>query len=596
MKQTDRFFLGVESSITGKAWRDRLADRQAGIAIAQRHDLPEIIGRVLAARGVSVDEARDFLNPTLRRLLPDPSSLVDMAKAATRIARAIAAGETIAIFGDYDVDGATSSALLKRFLRAVGSDAMIYIPDRLSEGYGPNEGAFRQLADRGAGLVVTVDCGVSAHDPIDAARALGLEVVVIDHHQAGEHLPNAQAVVNPNRQDDLSGLGYLAAVGVTFLLVVAVNRLLREEGRYTDDVREPDLLELLDLVALGTVCDVVPLVGLNRALVAQGLKVMGRRGNIGLAALGEAARLARRPDTFSLGFLMGPRINAAGRMGNAGLGAELLSTQDSDRARSIAAELEKLNGLRRDEEAAVLDAALMQAERSLGHDLAPPAVVVAGDGWHPGVIGIVAGRLKEQFNRPAVVVAFDKTGRGTGSGRSIAGVDLGSAVRAAAEAGVLVRGGGHAMAAGLTIERARIGDFRAFLEETLAIDVGEATALPGLSVDGAMSAGGATPDFIRLLEDAGPYGTGNPRPRFAFPAHRISYCELVGTDHVRCTIQGGDGARLKAIAFRAAGSPLGAAMLKRDGVPVHIAGHLSLNEWGGKVSAQLIVEDIAAVR
>jgi single-stranded-DNA-specific exonuclease len=420
--------------------------------------------------------------------------------------------------------------------------------------------------------------------------------VVIDHHQTGEHLPNAQAVVNPNRQDDLSGLGYLAAVGVTFLLVVAVNRLLRDEGRYANGLPEPDLLELLDLVALGTVCDVVPLVGLNRALVAQGLKVMGRRGNIGLAALGEAARLARRPDTFCLGFLLGPRINAAGRMGNAGLGAELLSTQDSDRARSIAGELEKLNGLRRDEEAAVLDAALMQAERSLGHDLAPPAVVVAGDGWHPGVIGIVAGRLKEQFNRPAVVVAFDKPGRGTGSGRSIAGVDLGSAVRAAAEAGVLVRGGGHAMAAGLTIERARIGDFRAFLEEALAIDVGEATALPGLSVDGAMSAGGATPDFIRLLEDAGPYGTGNPRPRFAFPAHRISYCELVGTDHVRCTIQGGDGARLKAIAFRAARSPLGSAMLKRDGVPVHIVGHLSLNEWGGKVSAQLIVEDIAAVR
>lgn len=596
MAQADRYFLGVASSVTGKAWRDRLADRQAGLAISQRHDLPEIIGRVLAARGVSVDDAPDFLKPTLRRLLPDPCTLVDMAKAAGRIAQAVTDGERIAIFGDYDVDGATSSALLKSFLRAAGSDALIYIPDRLAEGYGPNEGAFRQLADKGAKLVVTVDCGVSAHDPIDAARALGLEVVVIDHHQAGEHLPKAQAVVNPNRQDDLSGLGYLAAVGVTFLLVVAVNRLLREAGRYHAGLPEPDLLECLDLVALGTVCDVVPLVGLNRVLVAQGLKVMMRRRNTGLAALCEAARMARKPDTFGMGFLLGPRINAAGRMGNAGLGAELLSTLDVARAQTIAAELERLNELRRNEEATVLTAAQAQAERALGQDLAPPAVVVSGDGWHPGVIGIVAGRLKEQFNRPAVVVAFDETGRGTGSGRSIFGVDLGSAVRAAAEAGVLVRGGGHAMAAGLTIDRDRIGDFRAFLEQRLVDAVGDATAHPGLAIDGAMSAGGATPEFIGLLDDAGPYGTGNPRPRFAFPAHRISYCERVGSDHVRCTIQGGDGARLKAIAFRAAGSALGGAMLNRDGAPVHVAGHLSLNEWGGKVSAQLIVEDIAAVR
>lgn len=596
MKRNDQYFLGVAESVTGKAWRDRLADRRSGIAIAQRLDAPEILGRVLAARGVFPEEAEAFLRPRLRALLPDPYRLMEMEKAAQRVAQAAVAGEKIAIFGDYDVDGASSSALLKRFLGRVGNDAVIYIPDRLSEGYGPNPDAFRRLAAEGASLIVTVDCGVSAHDPVDVAGSLGVDVVVIDHHQAGASLPSAYAVVNPNRQDDQSGLGYLAGVGVTFLLIVAVNRILRAAGHYGRHRQEPDLLEWLDLVALGTVCDVVPLIGLNRALVAQGIKVMGRRRNPGLAALSDSARLKRKPDTHAVGFVLGPRINAAGRMGNADLGAALLSTDDVGEAAAVASRLEAMNELRRAEESTVLDAALMQAERALGADRLPAAVVVSGDGWHAGVIGIVAGRLKDRVNRPAVVIAFDDAGIGTGSCRSIPGVDLGRVVRAAAEAGLLVRGGGHAMAAGLVVELARIGDLRGFLESELAADVAEAAALPGLDFDGAMSAGGATPEFTQLLDDAGPFGAGNPRPRFAFPAHRVVYSKIAGTDHVRCTIEGGDGSRLKAIAFRSVGSQLGAALLQRDGAPLHVAGQLSLNEWGGKVSAQLLIEDVAVVK
>lgn len=590
------FFLDVGRSFTGKAWLDRVVNRQAGIAISQRLDLPEILGRVLAARGVGVDAAEAFLNPTLRNLLPDPYVLTDMERAAQRVALAVGKAERIAIFGDYDVDGATSSALLAQFLRHVGNEPLIYIPDRLSEGYGPNTEALRGLKESGVDLVITVDCGIGSHDPLSAAREIGLDVVIVDHHQAGEHLPHADAVVNPNRQDDLSGLGHLAAVGVTYLLVIAVNRVLREQGVYGGDLVEPDLLNWLDLVALGTVCDIVPLTGLNRGFVTQGFKVMARRGNPGLNALCDAARVDRRPDTYTAGFILGPRINAAGRMGDSSLGAELLSTHDGIRAAEIARELDGLNAARQSEEAGVLDAATLQAEKAMGESRESPVVIVSGEGWHPGVIGIVAGRLKDRIGRPSIVVAFDKDGTGTGSGRSIPGVDLGRAIRLAAEQGILVKGGGHAMAAGLTVERARLGDMRAAFEEMLGEAVSEATRQPGLKIDGALGAGAATVGLIDLLERAGPFGAGNPRPRFALPAHRVAYADVVGADHIRCTLVSGDGAKLSAIAFRAAGSPLGDALRARGGAPIHVAGHLSRNEWGGTVKAQFVIEDAAPLQ
>ena len=589
------YFLDVARSVTGKAWVDRATDRQAGLAISQRLDLPEIVGRILAARGVPTDEAEAFLNPTLRSLLPDPHTLRDMDKAAERVAEAVTGGQAIAIFGDYDVDGATSSALLKRFLKSVGSDAGIYIPDRVREGYGPNESALRQLKDGGADLVLTLDCGISAHDPLNAARDIGLDVVVVDHHQAGEDLPHADAVVNPNRLDDLSGQGHLAAVGVTFLLVIAVNRLLRERGWYEDGRSEPDLLQWLDLVALGTVCDVVPLTGLNRGYVTQGFKIMARRGNPGLSALCDTARVDRRPDAYTAGYILGPRINAAGRMGHSGLGAELLSADDSARAAQIAGELDALNSARQAEEASVLETALLQAESAVGDKMDLPVVLVSGDGWHQGVIGIVASRLTDRLGRPSIVVTFDKDGLGTGSGRSIQGVDLGSAIRSAVERGILVKGGGHAMAAGLTVERSRLGELRALLEENLGGQVEEATRAPGLKIDGAIGARAATIDFISLLDNVGPFGIGNPRPRFVFPAHRVAYADVVGSDHVRCTLVAGDGARLPAIAFRCADTPLGKALLAKGGPPLHLAGHLSRNEWRGTVKAQFVIEDAAPV-
>ncbi len=575
------YFLDVARSVTGKAWVDRVTDRQAGLAISQRLDLPEIIGRILAARNVPIDEADAFLNPTLRSLLPDPYALRDMDKAAQRVADAIAGGQSIAVFSDYDVDGATSSALLKRFLKSAGSDAEIYIPDRFTEGYGPNEAALRHLKSNGADLVLTLDCGISAHDPLNAARDIGLDVIVVDHHQAGDDLPHADAVVNPNRLDDLSGQGHLAAVGVTFLLVVAINRLLRESGWYEGGRSEPDLLQWLDLVALGTVCDVVPLTGLNRGFVTQGFKIMARRGNPGLSALCDAARVDRRPDTYTAGYILGPRINAAGRMGQSGLGADLLSLDDRTRAAEIAQELEALNAARQAEEASVLEAALVQAENAVGEKQDLPVVVVSGDGWHQGVIGIVASRLVDRLGRPSIVLTFDQDGAGTGSGRSIQGVDLGSAVRSAVERNVILKGGGHAMAAGLTVERARLGELRGLLEEQLGDQVAEATRAPGLKIDGAISARAATVDFISALERVGPFGIGNPRPRFVLPAHRVSYADVVGSDHVRCTLTAGDGARLSAIAFRCADTALGKALLAKGGPPIHLAGHLSRNEWRG---------------
>ncbi len=589
----DNAMLGVERSVTGKSWRARSADDRAALALAQRLELPEIVGRILAARGVGLDDAPGFLNPTLREFLPDPSCLRDMDKAVERLVQAINAGETVAVFGDYDVDGATATAILARFFAALGRPLPVYIPDRMTEGYGPNPAAMRKLAAAGATVVVTVDCGTAAHEALEAAADAGLDVIVIDHHVAESHLPRALAVVNPNRLDEDGAYGALCAAGVSFLLVVALNRALRDAYWYGEGHLEPDLLGFLDLVALGTVCDVVPLTGVNRALVAQGLKVMARRANPGIAALADAAGIAAKPDAYHAGFVFGPRVNAGGRVGEAGLGARLLATDDPAEAASLALRLDRYNAERQAIEAAVLDAALGAAEDQVAAGAS--VIVVAGEGWHPGVIGIVAGRLRERFDRPALVVALEN-GVGRGSGRSVPGVGLGPAVIAARQAGILAAGGGHAMAAGFTVVADRLGDFRAFLEDRVLAECGGALPMPSLSLDGALTAAAATRELVETLERVGPFGAGNPRPRFAFAALRVAFAEPVGTDHVRVRLADATGGpQLNAIAFRAAAGELGRALLGARGGALHVAGCLRLDDWQGRSGCQLVIEDAATV-
>ena len=586
-------FLAVSRSLTGRAWRPRLATNREAEAISQRCDLPEILGRVLAGRGVGIDEAESFLNPTLRGLMPKPSAFADMEKGADRIADAIMSGERIGIISDYDVDGVSSAALVLKYLKATGSDAMVHIPDRITEGYGPSAAAVQSLKERGTELLITLDCGVLSHDPLAHASDLGLAVVVVDHHQAGAELPTAHAVINPNRQDDLSGAGYLCAAGVAFVLLGTINRQLRARGWFNDARPEPNLLKWLELVALATVCDVVPLKGLNRAYVTQGLKIMARRENLGLAALADVARLKRAADAYALGFVLGPRLNAAGRIGHANRALELLTTELRGEASIIAQELEATNKERQVIELEVVEEAVRQAEASLGKGRQSPLILVAGEGWHPGVLGLAAARLKERFNLPAIALGFTRKGTAaTGSGRSIAGVDLGSAVRAASDAGLLLKGGGHAMAAGLTVERDRIGDLRAFLETRLAASAGLA-AERVLEIDGALSAGAATLDLIELLEQAGPYGSAHPAPVFAFPAHRVAWADTAGSDHVRLQLVAPDGARIKAIAFRALNTALGETLLSERQHPLHVAGRLTVDEWNGNRAVSLHVEDAA---
>lgn len=582
-------FLGVESSFTGRRWRLRSYDDRAALAMAQRLGLPEIVGRVLAARGVGLDDAATFLNPTLRALLPDPSVLKDMDAACERLAAAVMQNERIAIFGDYDVDGATSAALLARYLGAAGARTRVYIPDRLKEGYGPNAPALLKLRQEGASVVVTVDCGTGAHQALADARDAGLDVIVADHHEAESALPPAFAVVNPNRLDDTSGLGQLAAVGVAFLMIVGLNRTLRAAGWFKTH-SEPDLLQWIDLVALGTVCDVVPLKGVNRALVTQGLKVMAGRGNAGLAALADVARLAEPPGAYHAGFVLGPRVNAGGRIGAPDLGVRLLSTDDPAEAADIARRLNALNSERQAIEAHVQEQAIAQIEADGGaHALA----FAFGEGWHPGVVGIVAARLKERYNVPACVVALIGE-TGTGSGRSITGVDLGAAVLAARQAGLLVKGGGHAMAAGFTVERGKIDAARRFLEERIAARVKEAAIRPTLSFDGALRPDGATTELALHLAQAGPFGSGNPEPRFALPAARIGFAQPAGDAHVRCTISAdGPGRPLKAIAFRCLDGELGRALLNTQGGVLHLAGRLRLDTWNGATGVQFMIDDAA---
>jgi single-stranded-DNA-specific exonuclease len=593
MPSTHRLFLDVDASLQGRVWRDRLDVEALGRAqgISQLWGHSDILARVLAGRGVSADAVEAYLAPSIRALMPDPDTLQAMDAAVTRLSRAITAQETVAIFGDYDVDGACASALLASFLKDCGVPYIIHIPDRIFEGYGPNVEAIRALAGQGATVLATVDCGTTSFEPIAEAERLGMDTVVIDHHQAPADLPPAEAIVNPNRQDDLSGLGHLCAAGVVFMVLVALNRRLRQQGFWSSR-REPDLLSRLDLVALATVADVVPLIGLNRAFVSKGLLVMRARGRPGLKALFDCAGANGPPTCQHLGYLIGPRINAGGRIGDAALGAKLLLMTDEVEAAAVAAELDRLNRERQAIEAATVEEAVAEAEASVGLGDHGAVIVTAQEGWHPGVVGLVAARLKERFRRPAFAIALNgKTG--TGSGRSILGVDIGRAVRAAVDAEILVKGGGHAMAAGITIAKDRLGDFRAFLEKRLMENVDRARADEALLIDAALTAGGARVELIEQVEQAGPFGSGNPEPIFAFPAHRIVDAAVVGNGHVRIRARAGDGAFISGIAFRCAEEPLGRGLLAARGDPLHLAGCLSIDRWGGGERVQLRVLDAA---
>jgi len=584
-------FLGVERSLTGRRWQARPGDGRVAQALSQRLGLPELVGRVLAARGIGLDEAEAFLAPTLRDLLPDPGHLRDMDKAVARLVQAVQAGETIGIFGDYDVDGATSTAVLTLYLEAAGARVLTHIPDRVSEGYGPNAPALARMQAEGARLVITVDCGTTAFAALEAAAASGQDVIVVDHHVAEASLPPALAIINPNRLDEDSPHRHLAAVGVSFLLAVGLNRALKQAGWFKTRPA-PDLLRWLDLVALGTVCDVVPLVGVNRALVAQGLKVMGRRGNAGLAALSDVAGVKERPDAYHLGYVLGPRVNAGGRVGEAGLGARLMTTADAIEAGDIARRLDGYNKDRQEIEAAVLAEAIEQVESRPDDGL--PLLLAAGDGWHQGVIGIVAGRLKERYGRPACVIAFDGD-IGKGSGRSVIGLDLGAAIIAARQAGLLVAGGGHAMAAGFTLERDKLEPLRAFIADRLQAQL-SGELVPLLDLDGALDAGAASVELIETLAAIGPFGSGNPEPVFAVTNARIARADVVGSGHVRLILTGAGGRRLKAIAFRAADSEMGMTLLGSAGAPFHLAGTLRVDSWQGANTAQLVVTDAAIAR
>jgi single-stranded-DNA-specific exonuclease len=589
-------FLGVERSARGLKWVERLSPSQAylGAAIAQRHNLPEIIGRLLAARDVTLDEAPDVLNPTLRALCPDPASFSDMEKAAERIGHAILTGEKVAIFGDYDVDGASSSALFRRFLAAHGLDARIYIPDRVTEGYGPNRAAIASLIDDGAKLIVTVDCGSTSFDALEAAAERGVDVIVVDHHQVGEDLPHAHAIVNPNRQDCLSGQGHLCATGVVFLMCVAIQRHLRAKGFYAKR-KPPDLLEWLDIVALATVCDVVPLTGVNRAFVVQGLKVLRGRKNPGLKALCDAAGVNKPPSPYTLGFVLGPRINAGGRIGDAGLGARLLASDDPTETARIAETLDRLNRERREIELKTVEEAAAWADRALLEDPGCPIIIAGSPAWHKGLVGLAASRLTERFQRPCLIFSQDeRAGEATGSARSVSGVDIGAAVRGAVEAGVAKKGGGHAMAAGVTIEQHRLHELATYLREALGPSYRAAAAAPVLPVDGALTPRAATIEFAMQLESAGPYGQGNPAPRFCLPSVRLAMVKEITGGHLRCALQAVDGSQISAVAFRAANSEMGAALAQGRDLACHVAGRIERDERGGRNRIEFQIEDVAA--
>jgi single-stranded-DNA-specific exonuclease len=576
------------ASITGQSWKWRGSGDDTTGTFAP----DSLVRQLLFARGCTHEELANYEQPSIRAFMPDPSVFADMDNAAARLAYAIERREKITIFGDYDVDGATSAAVLIRLIRALGHDASAYIPDRLMEGYGPSGDALVKIANAGSTLIVTVDCGAQAYEALDTAKAAGVDVIVVDHHQCATELPRALALVNPNRLDESpegAVHGHLAAVGMAFLLGAALIRTLRQR-RYFESRAEPKLLNLLDIVALGTVADVAALRGLNRAFVAQGLKVMAARKNIGLNALIEVARLTRAPTCADLGFALGPRINAGGRVGKSDLGVRLLTTEDVNEARMIAEELDQLNTERRAIEAIVQSEADLMAQAQSERAV----VVVAGQGWHPGVIGIVAGRLKEKYGRPAVVIALDALGTGKGSGRSIAGVDLGAAVLAAKDHGLLVAGGGHKMAAGLTVASDTVDVLSQFLDDRLSEDVARATLNRAVLIDTLVSSGGVTPELVAALDAGGPYGMGWPAPRIAVAPVRIVKADCVGVDHVRLILSGADGKSFKGVAFRQATTPLGQAFLSasRDRM-LWLAGRPKVDDWGGRNQAELHIDDAA---
>ena len=590
-------FLGVDRSLTGRAWRQRPADTALVRAHQQSLGLTEPLARALAARGVDVAGAPDYLAPTLKALFPDPSGFADMDLAAAILVEAAASGRPCSVFADYDVDGATSAALLVRWFRALGRELPIYVPDRLTEGYGPSPAAFRRLKAQGVELVVTVDCGAAARDALEAAAEIGLEVVVIDHHlmRSGDP-PPAAALVNPNRTDCGSGQGMLAAAGVTLVLLAALNREARRRGLFAARP-EPDLRQWLDLAALGALCDVTALTGFNRALTAQGLRVMSGWSNPGLKALLGAAGVAEAAaTTFHAGFVLGPRINAGGRIGRADLGARLLSTDDPAEAAELAAELDALNVTRKAVEAETFEAAVRALEHGSNVDPAAPVLVVTGEGWHPGVVGIVASRLRERYRRPAVVIGLDAAMNvGKGSGRSQAGVNLGRAVQAAFDEGLLLAGGGHAMAAGLTVRPDAVPELRAFLCERLAGERAQAQAADALDIDALVCAGAAGRALWASFQQLTPFGPGNPEPMFAAPAVRLERSMAVKGGHVRCVLVDDAGDQLRAVAWRAAETPLGRRLLAGDGA-LHVAGRLRPDDWMGRQAVELEIEDVADPR
>lgn len=587
---TDPVVLGIARSATGRRWIWRQGEARTGLGIAQRLGLPEIVGRLLAARGVGMDDAADFLEPTLRALMPDPSCLRDMDAAAARLADAAQRSEQVAVFGDYDVDGACSGALMVRVLRELGCRVAHYVPDRIEEGYGPNAGAIAKLCDRGATLIVTVDCGIAA-DVALAAAAGRADVVILDHHKAEGPVPRVRAAVNPNRLDCDSGLKNLCAAGVAFLAAVATQRELRRRGFFAARA-EPDLKRYLDLVALATVCDVMPLTGLNRALVAQGLKVMARRERAGIAALLEVAQSKDSPSAHTLGFLLGPRINASGRIAESDLGLRLLVEDDPVEARAMAETLDAVNKRRQEVEGEVLTAAMAAAEAQAGQGR--PVILVTGEGWHPGVVGIVAGRIKEKYNRPACVAGL-AGGIAKGSGRSVPGVDLGAAIIAARQSGLLETGGGHAMAAGFSFRAVRAAEVHDWLDERLSHAAGLPSAAD-LSVEGTLGVHGATVPVAQEVGRLAPFGAGNEEPVFVLSRARVVRADRVGKEgnSVRAFLEGeGGGPRLKAICFRAKEGPLAQALL--GGGVMHLAGHLRAESWNDTTTACLHVVDAAPV-
>ncbi|WP_298932726.1 single-stranded-DNA-specific exonuclease RecJ [uncultured Ruegeria sp.] len=575
-------FLGVEQSLSGRRWIGPTPEvERATDMLAQQADLPRAVCQVLAQRGVPPMEAQSFLDPKLKELLPDPRNLKDMEIAAARFLHAAHQKQSIAVFADYDVDGGSSAALLLVWLRQMGMQATLYVPDRIDEGYGPNVPAMQALA-KSHDLIICVDCGTLSHEPIAAAK--GADVIVLDHHLGGETLPDCVAVVNPNRQDESGDLGYLCAAGVVFLMLVEAGRQMREAG-----TKGPDLISLLDLVALATVADVAPLIGANRALVRQGLKVMAARKRPGLMALSDVARMDSAPNSYHLGFLLGPRVNAGGRIGQADLGARLLSTESMSEAEALAERLDALNSERRDIENSVRAAALEQAE---DRGLDAPLVWAAGEGWHPGVVGIVASRLKETANRPAIVIGLDGD-EGKGSGRSVSGVDLGASIQRLAAEGLLVKGGGHKMAAGLTVKRDQLEPAMERLSVLLAKQGAGQAGPADLKLDGTLTPNAATVDLIEQIEKAGPFGASAPAPRYVLPDLQVRFAKRVGESHLKLSLSDGMSSGLDAIAFGAFDGPIGQRLSNHGGARFHFAGRLEINSWGGRQNVQLRLEDAA---